>query len=107
MVSRPLYWADKQLMLYVTVTFTLDLLTQKSIGIINGPTKTPIKVSLSLIDFKLLSRQGLPDEGHCDLDLYPTDPKINRDHVCVMANWDINYQVPKLNSFQVNKWTRN
>jgi len=73
MVSRPLYWADKQLMLHVAVT--LDLLTQKSIGIINRPTKTPIKVSLSLIDFKLLSRQGLPDEGHCDLDLYPTDPK--------------------------------
>jgi len=35
----------------------------------------PIMVSLNLIGFKLLSRQGLYAPGHCDLDLQPTDTK--------------------------------
>jgi len=40
-------------------------------------------VSLSLIGFKLLSRQGFYVPGHGDLDLLPTDPKINSDHLWV------------------------
>jgi len=52
---------------------TFNLLTPKSIEIINGTwlTKTPIIVSLSLIGFKLLSRQGfyVQGQGHSDIDL--------------------------------------
>jgi len=43
-------------------------------------------VSLSLTGYKLLSGQGFDATGHCDLDLSPFDPKINRDHLWVMAN---------------------
>jgi len=57
-------------MLQVTVNLTFDLLTTNSIGIIYGPwlTKTPIKVSLRLIGFKLLSGQGFYASVHCDLE---------------------------------------
>jgi len=73
--------------LLVTETLTIDLLTQKSIGIIYGSwtTKTLFMVSLSLIGFNLLSRQGFYVQDNCDLDFRPTDPKINRVHLWVMA----------------------
>jgi len=58
-------------------------------------------VSLSLLGFKLLSGQGFNVPCHCDLDLLPTDRKINGDHLWVMANYDTNYDVPKLNRDQV------
>jgi len=118
-------------MLQITMTLTFGILTQTSIGIIcrPWPSKTPIMVFLSLIGFKLfsgqgfyasdyrdlyisypkidreqlwvmanydtyygapqlklLSEQGLYAPGHCDHDLLPIDPKINRDHLLVMAN---------------------
>jgi len=38
-------------------------------------------IVLRLIGFKLLSGQG-----HCDLDLWPTDPKVLRNHLSVFAN---------------------
>ena len=74
-------------MLLVTETLTIDLLTPKSIGIIYGSwtTKTLFMVSLSLIGFNLLSRQGFYVQDNCDLDFRPTDPKTNRDHLWVMA----------------------
>ena len=58
-------------MLQVTVTFTFDLLTSKSKGVIYGswPTKTVIIGSLSLIVVNLWSGQGFYDPGYCDLDL--------------------------------------
>jgi len=60
-------------MLQVTVTSTFDLLTKKINWIIcqPWPTTTPILVSLSLIDFKLLGWQEFCAQGHCDLDLLP------------------------------------
>ena len=58
-------------MLQVTVTLTFNLLNPKSLGIIYEAwlTKTPIIVSLSLKDFKLLSGQGFYAPDQCDLDL--------------------------------------
>jgi len=49
--------------------------------------KTLITVSLSLTCFKfnLLSRQGFYASGHCDLDIWPINPKIYRDYLWVMA----------------------
>jgi len=38
-------------------------------------TKTPIMVSLSLTGFMSWSEQGFYAQGHCDLDLWHTDPK--------------------------------
>ena len=75
-------------MLQVTVTLTFDLLTPNSVGIIFGqwPSKTPIMVSLSLKRFKLLSKQRFYAQAHCDLDLRPTEPKINRDNIWVMTS---------------------
>jgi len=37
--------------------------------------ETLIIVSLSLLGFKSLSSQVFYSQGHCDLDLLPTDPK--------------------------------
>jgi len=58
-------------MFKVTVTLTFDLLAPKSIGIMIGSLSiiTLIGVSLSLIGFKLLSRQGFFVQDHCDFDL--------------------------------------
>jgi len=60
--------------LRVTVTLTFDLLNPKSIGAIT-------LWSLKTLDqrvLELLSGNGFHFSGHCDLDLWPTDPKINR-----------------------------
>jgi len=58
-------------MFQVNVTFTVNLPTLKSIGVIYGswPTKTTIMVSLSLISFKLSSRQGFYAPDNFDFDL--------------------------------------
>ena len=49
--------------------------------------------------FTLLSGQGFYALGL--FDLWPTDPKIKRDHLWIMANIDTNYGFPKLNRLQV------
>ena len=89
-------------MLQVSVILIVDLLTPKSIGIISRswPTKTQIIMSLSLIGFQLVSRQGFYALGQCDLDLWTTDPNINRDNLWALASKDLYYCVPKL------KWLR-
>jgi len=81
-------YADKDSMFKDTVTLTFDLLTSKSIGIIFGslPTKIPIIESLSLTGVKLISGKQIYAPGHCDHDLWPTDPKINRNHIFFMTN---------------------
>jgi len=42
-------------------------------------------VSLSIIGFEKLSGKGFYAPGHCDLDLLPTDTKMNRGHLWAMA----------------------
>jgi len=66
--------------LRVTVTLTFDLLTLKSIGFfysIRAITLWSLK-ALGQRVLELLSGNGFQSSGHCDLDLWPTDPKINR-----------------------------
>jgi len=59
---------------------TFDLLTPKSIGVfylIRAITLWSLK-ALGQRVLELLSGNGFHSSGHCDLDLWPTDPKINR-----------------------------
>jgi len=66
--------------LRVTVTLTFDLLTPKSIGVfysIRAITLWNLK-ALGQRVLELLSWNGFHSSGHCDLDLWPTDLKINR-----------------------------
>jgi len=62
------------------VTLTFDLLTPKSIGVfdlIRAITLWSLK-ALGQRVLKLLSGNGFHSSNHCDLDHWPTDPKINR-----------------------------
>jgi len=62
------------------VTLTFDRLTPKSIGVfysIRATTLWRLK-GLAQRVLKLLSGNGFHSLGHCDLNLWPTDPKINR-----------------------------
>jgi len=62
------------------VTLTFDLLTPKSIGIfysIRATTPWSLKARAQRV-LKLLSENGFHSSGHCDLDLWHTDQKINR-----------------------------
>jgi len=62
------------------VTLTFDLLTPKSIGVfcsIRAITLWSLK-ALGQRVLELLSGNGFHSSGHYDLDLWPTDPKINR-----------------------------
>ena len=74
------YWAETVFTLWVTVTLTFDLLTPKSIGVfysIRATTLWSLKALAQRV-LKLLSGNGFHSSSHCDLDLWPTDPKINR-----------------------------
>jgi len=74
------YWAETVFTLRVTVTLTFDQLTPKSIGVfysIRAITLWSLKALAQRI-LELLSGNGFHSLGHCDLDLWPTDPKINR-----------------------------
>jgi len=73
------YWAETDFTLRVTVTLTFDLLTTKSIGVfcsISAITLWSLK-ALGQSILELLSGNGFHSSGHCDLDLWPIDPKIN------------------------------
>ena len=74
------YWAKTDFTLRVTVTLTFDLLTPKAIGVfylIRAITLWSLK-SLCQRVLELLSGNGFHSSAHCDLYLWPTDPKINR-----------------------------
>jgi len=66
--------------LRVTVTLTYDLLTPKSNGFFNSIRAITLWRLKTLAQrlLKFLSGNGFHSSGHCDLDLWPTDPKINR-----------------------------
>jgi len=74
------YWAETDFTLRVTVTLTFNLLTPISIAIfktIRAITLWSMK-ALGEKVLELLSGNGFQSLGHCDLDLWPTDPNINR-----------------------------
>jgi len=56
--------------------------------------------------FQFIEQQGFYAPDHRDLDLLSTNLNMNRDHMSFMANLDTNYDVPKLNRFQVMERTR-
>ena len=61
------------------MTLTFDILTPRSIGLFYSKraiTLWRLKV-LGQRVLELLSGNGFHSLGHCDLDLWPTDPKIN------------------------------
>jgi len=66
--------------LQVTVTLTFDLLTPKSLGFFNSIRAITIWSLKALAQrvLELLSGNGFHSLSHCDLDLWPTDPKISR-----------------------------
>jgi len=64
----------------VTVILTFDLLTPKSNGFLNSTraiTLWSLKALAQMI-LELLSGNGFHSLGHCDLDIWPTNLKINR-----------------------------
>ena len=70
----------KRFSLFRSVTLTFDLLTPKSTGVFYS-IRAIILWSLKALGqrvLELLSGNGFHSSGHCDLDLWPTDPKINR-----------------------------
>ena len=74
------YWAETVFTLQVTVTLTFDLLTPKSIGVfysIRAITLWSLK-ALGQRVLEWLSGNRFHSLGHCDLDLWSTDLKINR-----------------------------
>jgi len=94
-------------MLKVTVTLTFDLLTPKSIGIIYEPWPFIKSNNYGVPKhnrFQVIDRTRiLCLKGHCDLDLWPTDPKIIRVHLWVMAIHDTKKDLPMWNKFEVNE----
>ena len=65
---------------WVTVTLTFDQLTPKSNGFFNSKraiTLWSVK-DLAQSVLELLSGNSFYSSGHCDLDLWPSDTKINR-----------------------------
>ena len=74
------YWAETVFTLRVTVTLSIDLPTPISIGVfysISAITLWRLK-TLGQRILGLLSGNGFHSSGHCDLDLWPYDPEINR-----------------------------
>ena len=62
--------------------------------------------NLGLFLFKLLIGQGFFTKCHCDLDLWPSDLKINRGHLLVMGNVPTKFHKPRLIPSQVIDRTR-
>ena len=54
--------------------------------------------------FKMISRNHFDIQGHCDLDLKPSDHKINRGHLLVKSKLQVIYEDLVINGFQENQW---
>ena len=99
-------------MLKVTVTLTLDTLISKSIGAIYTPIQMSVpkfeeyRSILCLVITR--TRFGLYQcvDGHFDLDLYPTDLKINRDHLHPETHVCAKFHKPRSILCLVIIWTR-
>jgi hypothetical protein len=78
----------------VTVTLTFNLMTSKSIGVIYWSFPMPIFILLTVgqVIFKLSLRQKFHVHGHCDLDLWRDDLKMNRGHLLVIPNTHVKFE---------------
>ena len=56
-----------------------------------------------LIVFKKMRGNHFAIQGHSDLDLEPTDPKIKRGHLLVKTNRHVKYEDFVIYSFRENK----
>jgi len=74
------YWVETFFTLWVTVILTFNLLTPKSLGFFNSIRATTLwsLKALGQRVLELLSGNVFHSSGHCDLYLWPTDPKISR-----------------------------
>ena len=81
----------------VTVTLTFDLVTWKSIGVIcqSWPMSLWSFMIPGLSVLELSSGNHFTASGHCDLDLWPSDLKINRGHLPVMTNVPMKFRDPR------------
>jgi hypothetical protein len=82
------YWAKTVFRFKVIVILTFDLVTQNSIGVFYT-ILTIIPWSLNTLGqmkLKLCSRNHkFQFKDHCDHDLWPYEPKINRGHILDMS----------------------
>ena len=78
--SRRINWQGNYVAYRAHVTLTFDLLTPKSNGFFNSIRAITLWSLKALAQrvLELLSGKGFHSLGHCDLDLWPTDPKIKR-----------------------------
>jgi len=97
------YWSKIVFHIKVTLTLTFDPLTSKSIGFIcwSWLISLPNMRSLGQSVLKLLIGNSFSCKGHTDLDLWPTDLKINMVHLLVMTNTPTKYEVPGSKRSQV------
>ena len=81
----------------VTVTLTFDLVTSRSIGVICRwwPMSLWSFMIPGLRVLELSSKNHFTASGHCDLDLLPSDLKINRGHLPVMTNVPMKFHDPR------------
>ena len=79
------------------MTLTFDLVTWKSIGVIcqSWPMSLWSFVIPGLSVLELSSGNHFTASGHCDLDLWPSDLKINRGHLPVMTNVPMKFHDPR------------
>ena len=56
--------------------------------------------TLRLIILMILSGNQFYINEHCDLDLWPTEPKINGDHVLIETNHHVKYEDSVINGSQ-------
>ena len=71
-------------------------MTWKSIGVTCAGDQCPYEVWIpGLSVLELSSGNHFTASGHCDLDLWPSDLKINRGHLPVMTNVPMKFRDPR------------
>ena len=87
------YWSNKLFVFKAKVTFTSLTMTPKSIWVLywSWPTIKTNMPTPSQSVVLLLTAQAVCGHSHFDLDLSPTDPKINRGLLLFMTNLHTKY----------------
>ena len=77
-----------------SVTLTFDPMTLKSIGVIywSPPASMSSLRAMDAGNVELWLRQAFQVHGHCNLDLWPNDLKINRGHLLVWPSLHIKFK---------------
>ena len=101
-----IYCADMVFTLEVPATLTFDLMTPKTIGVCytSWPTSLPSLVNLGRTVLEILSGNGFYIGGRRDLDLWPSDPKINKDLLHLITNLATKFGEPRSNRSWDIEW---